>query len=128
VTQGKGSKDRYTLLAEKTLIALRAYYQLHKPKKWLFENPTNHGPLSVCTFQTVFEKATIKAKITKHVSIHSLRHSFATHLLEQGTEIHDVQKLLGHSDISTTMVYIHLKKESLAKVISPLDFPLFKEE
>ena len=79
VVEGKGKKDRFTLLSEKTLIALRQYYLLFRPKIWLFENPANHRPLNVSTFQKVFKNATLKARINKHVSIHSLRHSFATH-------------------------------------------------
>lgn len=126
VVEGKGKKDRYTLLAAKTLITLRAYYRIYRPKKWLFENQVSGQPLDTSTLQRVFKQATLKAKITKQVSIHSLRHSFATHLLEQGTDIHTVQRLLGHSHISTTIVYLHLKKENLTKVISPLDFSLSK--
>ena len=125
---GKGKKDRYTLLARGTVQFLRGYWQMYKPRYWLFEgrNPTHH--LNVSSLQRVFSAAKEKARITKHVSIHSLRHSFATHLLEQGTDIHIVQRLLGHSNIQTTTVYLHLKKESLTKVVSPLDHLLNDDE
>lgn len=125
---GKGNKDRYTLLAHSTLQFLRGYWRMYKPRYWLFEgrNPTQH--LNVSSLQRVFGAAKQKTGITKHVSIHSLRHSFATHLLEQGTDIHIVQRLLGHSSIQTTTVYLHLKKESLTKVVSPLDHLLDDNE
>jgi integrase/recombinase XerD len=121
---GKGNKDRYTLLARSTLQFLRGYWQMYEPSDWLFEgqNPAQH--LNASTIQRVFHAAREKARIQKHVTVHSLRHSFATHLLEQGTDVHIVQRLLGHASIKTTTIYLHLKKESLAKVTSPLDLLL----
>jgi len=128
VCEGKGKKDRYTLLSEKTLILLRQYYKIYKPQIWLFEGQLKTNPINVCTLQRAFCKAIHDANIKKHVSIHSLRHSFATHLLEQGTDIHVVQRLLGHSSIKTTTIYLHLKTESLIKVVSPLDYCLNGEK
>ena len=122
VNDGKGQKDRYTLLAKTTLRFLRNYYQMYRPEDWLFEGQKKINPLSVTSLQRVFMSAKQKVGIQKKVSMHSLRHSFATHLLEQGTDIHKVQRLLGHRSINTTMIYLHLKRENLMKVISPLDF------
>jgi len=99
VCGGKGNKDRYTLLSEKTLVLLRQYYKIYRPQIWLFEGQLKTNPIHVSVFQRAFGKAVQDANIKKHVSIHSLRHSFATHLLEQGTDIYVVQRLLGHSHI-----------------------------
>ena len=125
---GKGNKDRYTLLARSTLQFLRGYWQMYEPSDWLFEgqNPAQH--LNASTIQRVFNAAREKARIQKHVTVHSLRHNFATHLLEQGTDIHVVQRLLGHKSIKTTTIYLHLKRESLARVTSPLDYPFDETE
>ncbi len=128
VRGGKGRKDRYTLLSKKSLLFLREYYKLYRPHHWLFEGQVKSKPLHTSTLQRVFTRAKEKAGIQKKVSIHSLRHSCATHLLEQGTDIHVVQRLLGHSNIKTTMVYLHLKKESLMKVVNPLDFSFDEEK
>ncbi|MBW8036315.1 MAG: tyrosine-type recombinase/integrase [Planctomycetes bacterium] len=128
VDQGKGNKDRYTLLAESALEYLRGYWRMYEPTHWLFEgqDPTRH--LTASSLQRAFYASKEKACIKKHVTVHSLRHSFATHLLEQGTDIHIVQRLLGHGSIKTTTVYLHLKKESLTKVVSPLDHLLDDNE
>ena len=128
VDKGKGRKDRYTILAAGTLEFLRGYWRMYEPTRWLFEgqNPTRH--LSASSLQRAFNASKAKARIKKHVTIHSLRHSFATHLLEQGTDIHIVQRLLGHTSIKTTTIYLHLKKESLTKVESPLDQLLDDEQ
>jgi site-specific recombinase XerD len=128
VCGGKGQKDRYTLLAATTLRFLRGYWQMYQPVSWLFEGRVSSHPLSTTTLQRVFMRAKEKAGITKKVSMHSLRHAFATHLLEQGVDVHVVQRLLGHRSIATTMVYLHLKKESLMKVVSPLDFSSDEEK
>jgi site-specific recombinase XerD len=121
---GKGNKDRFTLLSDTTLTLLRQYYAIYRPQVWLFEGQIKTKPIGVWSLQRAFVKAVRDANIKKHVSIHSLRHSFATHLLEQGTDIHVVQRLLGHSNIKTTTIYLHLRTESLMKVVSPLDFPV----
>ena len=110
VCGGKGQKDRYTLLSVKTLRLLREYWQMYRPKNWLFEGQKRSKRLHPNTLQRVFLCAKERAGIKKKVSIHSLRHTFATHLLEQGTDIHKVQRLLGHQNINSTMIYLHLKK------------------
>ena len=128
VDQGKGNKDRYTILAAITLEFLRGYWRMYEPTHWLFEGQDPARHLSASSLQRAFNASKEKARIKKHVTIHSLRHSFATHLLEQGTDIHIVQRLLGHTSIKTTTVYLHLKKESLTKVVSPLDHLLDDEQ
>lgn len=105
VEHGKGNKDRVTILSNKMLIQLREYYKIYRPNIYLFENPTGDGPISSRTLQKVFKKAAKKAKITKKVSFHTLRHSFATHLLESNISIRYIQELLGHSSIRTTEIY-----------------------
>lgn len=121
VSQGKGNKDRYTLLSEKNIELLREYYRIYHPTSWLFPGIYNSDPLNIRTIQRVFEQSKQKAGIKKAVSVHSLRHSFATHLLEAGTDIYHIQKLLGHSNVKTTSVYIHLTNHDALKLISPLD-------
>lgn len=128
VCGGKGQKDRFTLLAATTLRFLKGYWRMYRPVTWLFEGRASSQRLATTTLQRVFVKAKEKAGITKKVSMHSLRHSFATHLLEQGVNVHVVQRLLGHRSIATTMVYLHLKKESLMKVVSPLDYSSDEEK
>ena len=123
VDEGKGSKDRYTVLAKRTLHFLRGYWRMYQPSHWLFEGQKPASHLNVSSLQRVFIAAKQKAQIAKPVTIHSLRHSFATHMLEQGTDIHIVQRLLGHANINTTTIYVHLKKKSVAAVVSPLDHP-----
>jgi integrase/recombinase XerD len=121
VEQGKGNKDRYTLLSQIALETLREYWKEYRPKDWLFpgENPKHY--VSVSYVQVAFKRAKTKAGITKPATCHTLRHSFATHLLEAGVDLHTIQVLLGHSSIRTTTVYLHVSKKSLAKVVSPLD-------
>ena len=121
VTQGKGKKDRYTILSKITLNILRDYYKIHRPVNWLFPGIPHEKALSSRSIQRIFETAKDKAGIKKSVSIHALRHSFATHLLESGTDIHYIQQLLGHSCIKTTSVYIHISRKDLIKIVSPLD-------
>lgn len=120
VNQGKGKKDRYVNLPESILEELRAYYLQYKPKEFLFEG--RYGvQYSVRSVQSVFKNAMKKAKINKKVGIHCLRHSYATHLIEQGTDIRFVQELLGHKDIKTTMIYTNLTDQTKRKIKSPLD-------
>lgn len=122
VEEGKGKKDHYTVLAERTLQYLRGYWRMYEPSHWLFEGQKPGSHLNASSLQRVFYAARDKAGIHKHVTVHSLRHSFATHMLEQGTDIHVVQRLLGHADIKTTTIYLHLKRESVTSVVSPLDY------
>lgn len=120
ICQSKGKKDRYVILPESVLDQLRIYYLEYKPKDYLFEGQ-NGGQYSVRSVQQVFKNAMKKAKINKKVGVHSLRHSYATHLIEQGTDIRFVQELLGHKDIKTTMIYTGLTDQTKRKIKSPLD-------
>jgi integrase/recombinase XerD len=120
IERAKGKKDRYANLPETILEQLRAYYKEYKPKKYLFEGQYG-DKYSIRSAQQVFKTAMRKAKINKAVGIHGLRHSFATHLLENGTDIKFIQELLGHNDIKTTLRYTHVSEKSLKKIKSPLD-------
>ena len=122
VDQGKGNKDRFTLLSQVTLETLREYWKEYRPKDWLF--PKDANPLEHVTAETVstaFLRSKRAANLRKPATCHTLRHSFATHLLEAGVDLHTIQVLLGHSSIRTTTVYLHVSKKNLAKVVSPLD-------
>ncbi len=121
VHQGKGRKDRITLLSEKMLDQLRIYYKTYRPKVWLFENPLKDGPISGRTLQQVFRNSAKKAEIRSDATFHSLRHSFATHLLENGTDLRFIQELLGHSSSKTTEIYTHVSRASLNRITNPLD-------
>ncbi len=121
VHSGKGKKDRYTILSDVVLDALRDYWKAYRPKIWLFEGRNAGSPYSVRSAEMVFESAAAKAGIRKHVSIHTLRHSFATHLLEQGTDIRFIQELLGHSSVRTTEIYTHVSKRQIAALRSPIE-------
>jgi site-specific recombinase XerD len=127
VNQGKGRKDRYTILSNVNLYNLRAYYKAYRPETWLFNSWIKDKPISTRTIQQVFYNATKKAGIKKHVSVHSLRHSFATHLIESGTDIHQVQKFMGHSSITTTTVYLHVKHDKSKEFHKLLDLPGLNE-
>lgn len=120
IEKAKGKKDRYANLPESILQQLREYYKIYKPEKYLFEGQYG-GLYSTRSAQQVFKDAMKKARINKEIGIHGLRHSFATHLLESGTDVKFIQELLGHNDIKTTMRYIHVSKQSLKNVKSPLD-------
>lgn len=121
VAQGKGKKDRYALLSSVTLNLLRDYWRQYRPFSWLFPGGSPDRPISTRSIQKIFEKAKRKAGIKKPATVHTLRHSFATHLLEAGTDIYRVQKLMGHTSPKTTTIYIHLRRQDLLKVVSPLD-------
>lgn len=120
IENSKGKKDRYVPLPNSILDELRNYYKEFKPKVNLFENQYNQS-LAIRSVQNVFKTAMTKAKINKKIGIHGLRHSYATHLLEYGTDMIFIQKLLGHSNIKTTEVYAKVSNTFLSKVISPLD-------
>lgn len=121
VRYGKGKKDRFTLLSSRTLEELRAYYKLFRPIRYLFEGYIVGRPMHARTLNHIFTKAVKKSGITKPVTFHSLRHSFATHLLEQGTNLRVIQQLLGHNSMRTTTVYLHVSRFDPKEVISPID-------
>ena len=124
VENGKGNKDRYTLLSEKLLAQLRSYYKNYRPKIYLFPSSfkkRKNRPLSYEAVRLIYEKARNKAGVKNGEGIHTLRHSFATHLLEAGFDIRKIQVLMGHSRLSTTMIYLHVSCETLSKIPSPLD-------
>lgn len=120
ITNSKGGKDRYTLLSEKLLKLLRDYYKLYKPKYWLFEGQGG-GQYSATSIENIFRKALKQAEIKKHATPHTLRHSFATHLLEQGINLRYIQEILGHSSTKTTEIYTHVCSRQLTKIQNPLD-------
>lgn len=121
VEQGKGKKDRYTLLSKELVIQLRDYWLKYRPKIWLFPNNNRPTPMHVTTLQKVFQTAKKSAGIEKPATFHTLRHSFATHLLEQGVGLFTIQHLLGHANIRTTMVYLHTQSDKKSVIINPLD-------
>ena len=121
ISQGKGGKDRYSILSQTTLEQLRQYWKKYRPQEWLFEGQKQDDHISLSTIQSIFRAAIKRARITKPVSVHTLRHSFATHLIEAGTSLHHVQLLLGHRSPTTTTVYLHVSRLNLSQVISPLD-------
>ncbi|MBY0424715.1 MAG: site-specific integrase [Cytophagales bacterium] len=121
VQGAKGKKDRYVNLPHRTLDDLREYYKTYKPKTYLFEGQFG-GQYSVRSSQSVFKQALERAKVTKKLGIHSLRHSYATHLLEHGTDVSFIQKLLGHNDIKTTLIYTHVGDRKISNIQSPLDY------
>jgi integrase/recombinase XerD len=121
VNQGKGRKDRYTLLSVRLLEELRAYYRTYRPQRWLFPGADGTQPLAVATAQKAFDRAHERAQLEHGHGIHCLRHSFATHLMEAGVRLPVIQRLLGHSSLSTTAKYLHVTREHLGSVRSPLD-------
>jgi integrase/recombinase XerD len=118
---GKGKKDRYTLLSPNLLGLLREYWNLYRPKTYLFEGSKNREPISTRTIQEIFKNNLRRSRINKNGSFHTLRHSFATHLLEQGVNLRIIQELLGHASIKTTTVYTHLQNYSPSSITNPLD-------
>ncbi len=116
----KGKKDRYTLLSPVFLDLLRKYYKVYQPKKYLFEN--KEGTMySASSAQKILKSAINKAGINKRVTLHTLRHSFATHLLENGTDLRYIQELLGHNSPKTTMIYTHVSNNKLSNIKNPID-------
>jgi len=117
----KGKKDRYSLLSDTALQNLRAYYRMYRPKNYLFEGFKDSAHLSERSVQEVFKRAVRQAGIRKQVTVHSLRHSFATHLLESGVDLRYIQAVLGHASSKTTEIYTHVSQQKLGQIINPLD-------
>jgi site-specific recombinase XerD len=121
VEQGKGAKDRYTLLSPRLLAELRRYWLAHRPRRWLFAARDPERPIHDHTVHRLYHAAKARAGIAKQGGIHSLRHAFATHLLEAGVDVHTIQRLMGHGHISSTLRYFHLARKHLARTPSPLE-------
>jgi len=121
IEQGKGGKDRYVMLSAQLLQILRAYWRLARPARWLFPGRELDHPVSVATLQEACRVATRAAGLSKPVTVHTLRHSFATHLLEAGTDIRIIQVLLGHARLATTARYAQVATRMIAGTPSPLD-------
>jgi len=122
VVQGKGNKDRFTILPKFILNDLRTYFKQDRPKQYLFEGRFLGKPMHERAIgHAVTHSLKIAGLDNKGFSAHSLRHSFATHLLDQGVDIHTIKELLGHTRIETTMVYLHLQQTKRASLVSPLD-------
>ena len=121
IRQAKGRKDRVAPLSEKILNLLRDYYTAYKPTNWLFEGQNSKGQYDERSLASVLIQALRKSKITKPVTLHWLRHSYATHLLENGTDLRYIQEILGHSSSRTTEIYTHVSNKSLQKIVSPFD-------
>jgi len=117
----KGRKDRYTMLSESAYKTLRRYVEQYKPQRWLFPGPDKERHITVRTAQRIFEMACEKVSIKKGVTIHSLRHSFATHLLENGIDLRYIQEILGHKSSKTTEIYTHVSNKDLTRIKNPLD-------
>ena len=113
VHQGKGKKDRYVPLTATLLGRLRDYWQHYRPKAWLFPGKIPDRPLTPCSVQRASAHARLKARIEKPVTTHTMRHCFATHLLEAGTDLRTIQLLLGHGSLNTTAVYLHVATNAL---------------
>ena len=118
---GKGRKCRYSLLSEKLLKDLREYFKEYRPQKWLFEGETPGEQYSASALVKILKEAASRAGIKHRVHVHMLRHSFATHLLEQGTDLRTIQELLGHNDIKTTSIYLHVTSAHKSSIPNPLD-------
>jgi len=120
IRNGKGNKDRTSLLSPKMLALFREYMQWYRPTTWLLESTPGekYSPRNV---QLFFHRAADRAGITKKATVHTLRHSFATHLLEHGTDIRYIQDLLGHRSVKTTEIYTHITRRGMGKVTSPIE-------
>jgi integrase/recombinase XerD len=122
VVQGKGAKDRFTILSQQVLLELRAYYIICKPKEYLFNGSRPGRPLSPRAIQHLVQIALVRAGLgSKDYTVHTIRHSFATHLVDHGTDLHTVKELLGHATLQTTMRYMHLTTTRRQAVVNPYD-------
>lgn len=121
IRQSKGNKDRMVPLSEKIIEMLREYYKAYRPKVWLFEGQKAESQYSAKSLENVLKQSLLKAKIKKPVSLHWLRHSFATHLLENGTDLRYIQEILGHKSSKTTEIYTHVSTKNIQNIKSPFD-------
>ena len=126
INQGKGNKDRYSLLSERLLVKLRTYWQIERPRPWLFPGSKANQPMPSGTAQKVYNQARSRAGIEPGSGFHTLRHSFATHLFDAGVDPHTIQLLLGHRSIKTTLKYVHVSRRHLMHIQSPLDLLCFE--
>jgi len=120
IENSKGNRDREVMLSQNLLMLLREYYKVYKPKKYIFEGQKG-GKYTARSAENILKKALKDSKINKNASLHTLRHSYATHLIEQGTDIRIVQELLGHKNIKTTQIYTHITDIRKLKVKNPFD-------
>ncbi|HWR32400.1 MAG TPA: tyrosine-type recombinase/integrase [Chitinophagaceae bacterium] len=122
VVTAKGGKQRFTLLPKQLLEPLRHYYKMYRPREYLFEGQQKGAPMHERSIQHFLQRyITMIGLGNKDYSAHTLRHSFATHLLDSGTDIHTIKELLGHSNLDTTIIYLHLQQSKRAGIVSPLD-------
>ena len=121
VRQAKGKKDRDVMLSPVLLETLRQYWKGSRPRRWLFPGYRPDKPMTTKSVFLMVRNVAARAKITKTVSPHTLRHSFATHLLESGTDLRTIQLLLGHADVRTTIIYLQVSQQHIRKIVSPLD-------
>lgn len=121
ITHGKGSKERFAILSPVLLTQLESYYRQYKPTDYLFNGSVKGKAMGCRSMQLIMETAVKTGGLNTGYSLHTLRHSFATHLLNNGCNIHTIKELLGHSFLSTTMVYLHLQSHVLQQIVSPLD-------
>jgi site-specific recombinase XerD len=121
VEQGKGRKDRYTMLSPRLLEVLRTWFRAARPEYWLFPSWRTARHLNASSLQTACRDACLRSRLAKKITVHTLRHSFATHLLENGADIRIIQVLLGHSQINTTAHYTRVSPQVVSGTLSPLD-------
>jgi integrase/recombinase XerD len=122
IVQGKGAKDRFTILSEQVLLELRAYYIIYKPKEYLFNGSRPGRSISLRNIQHLVQKGVAQIGLaSKHYTVHTLRHSFATHLVDNGADLHTVKELLGHTSLQTTMRYMHLSPARTKAIVNPYD-------
>lgn len=121
IRAGKGGKERYVVLSETLLEVLRQYFRKFRPERWLFYSDKPDRPIHPRTLQRMVREIARRAGLTKKVTPHILRHSFATHLLDHGTNLRYIQELMGHKSLKTTMLYTHVSRHALGQVVSPLD-------
>lgn len=126
VREGKGKKERNTILSESLLEELRSYFGSYQPKEWLFYGRSKDAPLPSNSGQKIFYHAKRRAGLKKEGGVHTLRHSFATHMLDAGVDLKTIQSMMGHSSLTTTMIYLHVSTRHINKVKSPLDSMNFR--